>query len=141
MTDHLGLLARLEGMYRLAVEAPERWSETAAAEWATEAGVSPQDREAARQVRRAVRLSLKLAAFWRDPPPGAPSAPDDWTGRVDLALGSRAWRPLLEVARLGLATDPSPELFAEVKERFRLVHHGRWMEGVSYEEWLAAEAS
>jgi hypothetical protein len=56
---------------------------------------------------------------------------------VDIALGARAWRPTLELARLGLENAPSPELFAEVKKRFRVVYSERWMEDVDFATWLA----
>ncbi len=33
--------------------------------------------------------------------------------------------------------DQSAEVFAAMKERHRAVHFTEWMEGMSYEEWLA----
>ncbi len=90
----------------------------------------------AREVRRCLRAARQLRDFWLEPPSGVPSDAGDWRTRVDLALGIRAWRPLLAIAQAGLREAPSAELFAEAKARFREVHGERWMEGVSYEEWL-----
>ncbi len=139
MTDHLALLRVLDDVYRIAVTEPETWSEDAAARWATDALIEQPSRAVARHVRAVLRMSVKLAAFWREPPPGVPDD-GDWTARVDVAFGARAWRPLLEVARTGLEAHPDAELFEEVKERFRVVHNQRWMEGVGYEEWQAEHA-
>ncbi len=141
MTDHLALVHRLDDLYRTAVTAPGTWTEDAAAEWANEAFVEPPSREVARHVRAALRMSVKLAAFWRSPPDGVPDDAGDWSTRVDVAIGPRAWRPLLEVARAGLAERPDPDLFAEVKRRFRVVHSQHWMDGVGYEEWRTEHAT
>jgi hypothetical protein len=135
VTDYVGLVRSLDELYRTAAAEPASWSEGSAAEWASEVFVEPPPRPVARHVRAALRMSVKLAAFWRDPPAGVPADSGDWVTRVDLALGARAWRPLLEVARHGLDETPTEELFEEVKERFRVVHNQHWMDGIDYEEW------
>ena len=79
----------------------------------------------------------KLRTFWSDDAAPRPDDHGDWRARVDIALGARAWRPLLDLAMHGLETSPSPELYEVVKDRFAVVTSQRWMEGISYEEWLA----
>ena len=129
-------------MYETAVSFPEHWNESAAAEWAEELFVmrAPEP-EVLRHIRRAVRMSLKLAEFWRDPPESMTLDTGEWRARVDIALGARAWRPVLDTARIGLASSPTEELFTEAKNLFRVVHHSFWMEGVSYREWLESAQS
>ena len=126
----------VEDLYREAVGSPEDWTSERAAEWIQDAfPEGPPDREAARHLRRAMRTSIKLAEFWRDPDRTAPADPLDWRARIDIALGARAWRPLLDLARVGLERAPTEELFETVKELFPLVENDRWMDGVSYETW------
>jgi hypothetical protein len=36
----------------------------------------------------------------------------------------------------GLDRSPSPELFAEVGRRFRVVNGTPWLEGVTYDAWI-----
>lgn len=136
---HAELVRMVHDVYREAVSSPDSWSAARAAEWAEDAFVAdPPDRETAKHLRQVIRISVKLAEFWRDPAVTARVDRDDWRARVDIALGARAWRPVLELARAGLTTEASPELFDEVKALFRLVHNDRWMDGVSYDEWLEA---
>ena len=56
---------------------------------------------------------------------------------MDAALGAFGWEPQLDLVRWALDASPDPMTFDEVKTRFRAVHFTPWMEGVSYEEWLA----
>ncbi len=139
MTDYLALVHSLEELYRGAVVSPEDVTDARLGSWADDLFATPPGREVARHVRRAMRVSRKLAAFWRDPDAGVPSDAGDWSTRVDLAVGASGWRPVLEVARLGLEENPSRELYEEVGRLFRVVHHEVWMDGASYEEWLAAD--
>jgi hypothetical protein len=134
--DYISLLHRVEELYRSVVSEPEAWSDTALADWAADlAGGSPMPKPVAKAVRQSLRAAQKMQAFWIDAA-ATDTTPDDWRGRVDRVLGPRAWRPTLDVARIGLADAPSPELFEEVRGRFRVVHSDRWMEGVTFEEWL-----
>jgi len=96
----------------------------------------PVDKALAREVRRAARLAGRLARYWADPA-RVPGLPADWRQAVDAALGSTGWEPSLEVARLGLEQEPSPALFEEMRRRWPQVHFAPWMEGVTYQEWLA----
>ena len=81
-------------------------------------------------------MAQKLQGFWSTQQ-STVSDHDDWESKVDIALGPRAWRPLLDLARIGLSTAPSEELFEQVKVRFALVNSDRWMDGTSYEEWAS----
>ena len=133
MSDVVILLTRLDQLYADVVATPDHWNDEAFADWTADLASIPIERSQVRLVRRCVRAAQKLARFWReaDRPP-----PADWRSAVDVALGPPAWRPMLDLARLGLAEQPSEDLFEEVKRRFRVVHSNRWMEGVTYDEWL-----
>ncbi len=136
---YLGLLASVDDLYRAVVTEPEGWTEQAFADWAGDVlgDVADLPRPAHRELRRCLQAARKLRGFWASPQ--APSPGDgDWRSLVDVGLGARAWRPTLELARIGLDEVPDPELFDEVKNRFRVVHSERWMEGVDFAAWLAA---
>jgi hypothetical protein len=96
----------------------------------------PMDRRVAREVRRGVRSARKLQRFCAEE---RSITGEGWRSVVDEALGSTAWSPGLELARLGLEADPGEEVFEEVKARFRVVHFSPWMEGVDFAEWAAEE--
>lgn len=132
------LLARAEELYRDVVVSPEDWPPERVAEWADDAVADGEgfDRETAKLLRRVVRAAVRLGAFWGSGQEGLPDDHGDWRTRVDIAAGNRAWRPVLDLARHGLDVDPSPDLFASVKELFAVVTSQRWMEGVEYSEWL-----
>jgi hypothetical protein len=136
---YLGVLRAIEGLYEAVVTEPAAWGEQALADWAnealTDAGELPKD--AVKQIRRSLRAAEKLQSFWTDGR-SAVADHDDWRTRVDIALGARAWRPLLDLARIGLEHSPDPELYQEVKERFAVVTSDRWMDGVSFEQWQAS---
>jgi hypothetical protein len=137
-SSFLATIEAIEGLYRAVVEQPDAWGEQAFADWANErmasAGELPND--AVREIRRSLRAAQKLQAFWTD----RRSQVDDhgdWESKVDIALGPRAWRPLLDLARIGLEHAPSEEIFEQVRTRFSLVNSDRWMDGISYQEWAA----
>lgn len=132
------LVQRCDQLYESVVNEPVAWPDHRLSEWAQESFIDdPPDRQTRKQIRAVIRAAGKLRAFWSDD--GAPRPDDhgDWRSRVDIALGARAWRPLLELAMHGLETNPSPELYEVVKDRFAVVTSQRWMEGIGYEEWLA----
>lgn len=133
---YLGVLGAIEGLYEAVVTDPEAWGEQAFADWAGEAFVDAGElpKDAVKQIRRSMRAAEKLQRFWVGER-SAVSDHDDWRTRVDIALGARAWRPLLDLARIGLENAPDPELFEQVKERFAVVTSDRWMDGVSFEQW------
>ncbi len=137
--DALALVAAMDRLYESVAADPSRWHDAELAAWAADLhdDVGPLPRDWAREVRRVVRLAAKLGKQRREAGP----AGADWRGAVDVALGGRGWAPSLQIARLGLAAAPSPELFDLVRERFRVAHFTPWMEGVTYEEWLAGHAA
>ena len=137
MTRPLELAIAVDDLYRRAVEAPEQINEPAVAEWMADVADGVADRELAKSVRAAARRALKLARYWSDPARDVASL-GDWRNGVDEALGAVGWRPGLDIARRGLALAPDPELYDEVKSRFRMVNFVPWMEGVAYAEWFAA---
>ena len=132
----LAVLRSIEQLYEAVVDDPAGWGDQAFADWAADALQSAVElpKEAHREVRRSLRAAQKLQAFWASEG-SAVVTHDDWRTKVDIALGPRAWRPLLDLARIGLDTAPSEELFGQVKERFALVNSDRWMDGISFEDW------
>lgn len=88
-----------------------------------------------------LRAAQKLRTFWGNPPSSLPPDHGDFRTRVDIGLGVKAWRPLLAISQFGLHHSPGPDLYEDVKERFRVVFGERWMEGVGYDEWLAQGSS
>jgi len=135
--SYLSLLSSIDRLYESVVSDPAAWGDQAFSDWANDtlidAGSLPK--EAVREVRRCLRAARKLQVFWSSATDTAVTAGDDWRTRVDVALGPRAWRPALDLARIGLERAPSPELFDQVKQRFPVVNLDRWMEGVDYATW------
>jgi len=137
MAEHSSLLAQCEDLYAGVCLDGEMWPDPALADWLEGIAASMEvDRETGRELRRILRAAQKLRDFWLVPVPGRPPDHGDWKTRVDIGLGIRAWRPLLAIAQLGLARQPSQEGFEDVKERFRVVAGEHWMDGVSFEEWM-----
>jgi hypothetical protein len=127
----------MEHLYESVVMNPNVWNEQAFADWAGETLVDAAElpKEAIREIRRCLRSAQKLQTFWVAEQ-STVADHDDWRSRVDIALGPRAWRPTLDLARVGLDEAPSEELFLEVKERFAVVNSERWMDGIEYEDWI-----
>ena len=143
MSSAGSLLLAVDLLYESVVMEPEGWDEVAFADWVMTIGetTGPDDREARRHVRRAVRAALKLWEFWIGDGAKRYRNESDWRVRVDLALVPWAWRPTLELSRLSLDEDKNRESFALVRERFRLVHNQPWLDGVAYEEWHRDQVS
>lgn len=134
------LLREVELLYEGCVTDPERWGEQAFADWAEGIQhVEGLDKDSSRFVRRAMSASRKMVAFWIDA--GTSGAPDDWRSRVDVSLGARAWRPVLELAEAELQRTRSAEAFAVVSQLFPLVRNQPFMDGVDYDEWTATGPS
>ena len=133
---YLSTLRSIESLYEAVVNSPDNWGEQAFVDWANDTlGEAVElPREAIREVRRSLRSAQKLQAFWASSA-SAVSDHDDWRSKVDIALGPKAWRPTLDLARIGLDDSPCEEIFLEVKERFSVVNSERWMEGISFEDW------
>jgi hypothetical protein len=133
------LLRSIESLYEAVVVDPEAWGEQAFSDWATDTlvGAEALPKTAVREVRRSLRAAQKLQAFWAGDHSQV-SDHDDWRTRVDIALGARAWRPLLDLARIGLEECPDEGLYEQVKERFAVVTSDRWMDGISFDQWRAS---
>jgi hypothetical protein len=135
---HLAAIAAMDALFERVAGDPASCGDELLSAWLGDTLGSlepPVDKALAREVRKAARLAGRLARYWADPA-RAPRLPADWHQAVDAALGSTGWEPSLEVARLGLKQEPSPALFDEVACRWPQVHFARWMEGVTYQEWL-----
>jgi hypothetical protein len=135
---YLGAVHSIETLYESVVTNPAAWDQQAFADWANDAfgDAASVSKPAQREIRRALRAAQKLREFWSGEQ-STVSDHNDWRTRVDIALGARAWRPLLDLARIGLEEAPDEELFEQVKERFAVVTSDRWMDGISFEEWRA----
>jgi hypothetical protein len=139
MTAPLTVLRAVDRLYEAVVTEPDVWGPHTIADWAEELAATGLTKEQARAVRRCLRAAERLRDFWLGDRVAV--AAHDWRTRVDVALGARAWRPALELAQAGLDGDPSPELFAEVQERFRVVHSRPWLDGVDYETWRSSSGT
>ena len=136
MADYIGLIEQCEQLYADACFDGESLPDSALADWIDGIATSAEiDKGIARELRRVLRATQKLRDFWLAPASGRPPDHGDWRTRVDIGLGIKAWRPLLEIARIGLETKPSDELYGQVKDRFRVVSGEGWMEGITYEQW------
>lgn len=123
-------------LYEGVVTNPAAWTDQALADWADGVVTSEgMDREAAKYLRRVLTTATKLHRFWAaDARLSDPSI--GWESRVDIALGPRAWRPVLDLTMHDLDRDPDPTLFAIVSDLFRVVNNRPWLDGISYEDWL-----
>lgn len=131
----MSLLDEADGLYRTAVLEPDRWSDQTTADWAESLSMSGElDKATAKHLRRIVRVAEKLQRFWADDSRKA-DVTIDWKSRVDIALGVRAWRPVLDLGSHLLDEQPDQETFEAVAELFRVVNNAEWMEGMSYNEW------
>ncbi|MDP8957817.1 MAG: hypothetical protein M3N51_01125 [Actinomycetota bacterium] len=139
--DVLGFLEELDRMFEAAVMQPAQQGDEDLLSWGERLLVERHetarlDRAVPRSVRRAARSAVKLRRHWLDR--SGEDAAADWRSRVDEALGGRAWLPGLQLAQWGLEAEPSHQLFEEVQERFGWCYLRPWMEGVDFEEYLAA---
>ena len=125
----------LDDLYRRAVEDPDAVDDPLLVEWMEEAGEAVHgDREQAKVLRKAVRTARKLARYWVE---RGPAELPDWRNGVDEALGGRGWQSQLDLVMNELAARPDSELFETAKYLHRSVTFTEWMEGISYDEWLA----
>lgn len=124
-------------LYEGVVTQPDTWTDQALADWAeAAASVEGVDRTSAKSLRRVLNTGSKLRSFWMaDARVSDPSI--GWKSRVDIALGPKAWRPVLDLGLHDLDVSPDESTFEVVGEMFRVVNNRPWLEGVSYEEWLA----
>ena len=136
-----GLAEAVDGLYREVVMEPERWNESAFADWLETIGLNALaiDRDEAKLLRRAIRNAIKLQTFWLAADADRKGAERLWRARVDIAVGVPAWRPPLELAMKELYANPTPEGFDDVSMRFRVVNGTGWLEGTSFEAWHAEQ--
>lgn len=126
------LLSEVELLYEGCVMSPGRMGERALSDWADGVQhVEGIDKVSAKYVRRCMNAGRKLAAFWTDR-----DAPEDWRTGVDIALGARAWRPVLELAEYELEGSRSEAAFDVVAGLFPVVRNQPFLDGVDYAEWL-----
>lgn len=129
------VLDEVDQLFELAVISPGSLNDQMIHDWSDGVASGYEiDRLGAKYVRRCVNIARKLAAFWsaRDP---ALDDPPEWTSRVDLSLGVRAWRPQLELAQHLLETSGDEVTFDKVVELFRIVNNEPYLDGMSYEVW------
>jgi len=128
------LLDSVDALYRGVVTDPDAWNDQHLEDWALSvADSSTLDKTSARYVRRVLASARKLRTFWLSQADGLES---DWRSRVDLALGNRAWRPVLDLSMHELQNDPSYELFERTSDLFRSVHRELYLDGIGYQAFL-----
>lgn len=131
-----GLLGEVDTLFESAVTSPEDLTEQMISDWFEGIAVTTDlDKHTAKLLRRLVRTAQKLAAFW-----GSDSRADnpdlDWRTRVDIAMGPRAWRPVLDLSQHLLELEPTEEVYDSVSSLFRVVYGEKWLEGMSFDEWM-----
>ena len=129
------LVGEIELLYETVVMRPVGWNDQMLVDWAD--GISATadlDRELSKHLRRIARVAEKLQRFWIEDP-RRDDQTLDWRSRVDLSLGVRAWRPLLDMAMYELERRPSADDFDDVASLFRVVHGTEWLDGMSFDDW------
>ncbi|MCL1597671.1 MAG: hypothetical protein M3094_00695 [Actinomycetia bacterium] len=127
------LLDDVDRLYEGVVMDPDSWIEQRFVDW-SESVVSGGeiDREISRRLRRVMATARKLRAFWSD----GTDRPDlEWRSKVDIALGPRAWRPVMNLAMILLDSHPDEELFEHTAGLFRIVNNAPYLDGIGYEKW------
>ncbi|MFV2000336.1 MAG: hypothetical protein ACC654_08255 [Acidimicrobiia bacterium] len=128
------LLDSVDVLYRGVVSEPGEWNDQRFEDWANSLGESSAlDKASSKYVRRVMTSARKLRTFWLSQPG---SQEDDWRSRVDLALGNRAWRPVLDLSMHELEKDPSYELFERTSDLFRSVNHEPYLDGIGFDAFL-----
>jgi hypothetical protein len=130
-------VAAVESLYEAVVTDPERWNEQMFVDWMDTIDTDGSlTRAEAKFIRRALRVAETLRAFWFE----ARDRPDlGWESRVDLALGPKAWRPVLDLAESQLSTSRTEECFQDVVRLFPLVNGGGFLDGIDFDEWTQAQ--
>jgi hypothetical protein len=59
---------------------------------------------------------------------------------VDLAMGPRAWRPVLDLAEVRLHEVRSEEAFTDVVRLFPLVNSEEYLDGIEFEDWKKTQS-
>lgn len=130
------LLSDVDSLFEMAVMSPDALTERAITDWFDGVAATDElDKQSAKLVRRLVRTALRLSVFWQADLRVA-DVSLDWRTRVDIAMGPRAWRPVLDLALHLLEERPSEDVFEMVGDLFRIVNGEIWLEGASFEAWL-----
>ena len=132
----LSLALAIDDLYRDVVLDPDRWGDDAYAEWLESMAIDAHgiDRVAARSLRRAVRIAMKLQRFWSSPDAERYRRETSWEARVDIAVGVPAWRPGREKPGRELEAKPNEEGLDEVPRPLRVVNSAEWIVCVDNEE-------
>jgi hypothetical protein len=135
------VLDDIDRLYETAVTSPASLHDQMIQDW-TEAvsGNYVIDRLGAKYVRRCVTAARRLSSFWAAWDP-AMDSPQEWSARVDMALGVRAWRPQMELAQHLLDEDPNPTSYERAAQLFRVVNNQPYLDGMTYEAWREASHS
>jgi hypothetical protein len=133
-----GRVTAVEALYEAVATDPGSWTEQTFVDWADSVtSDGPLSKEEAKYLRRALRMAQTLRAFWAN----APARPDlGWESRVDLALGPRAWRPVLDLAESQLRTSRNEEAFTEVARLFPLVNGDEFLDGANFVDWRDSQS-
>lgn len=133
-----GRVTAVEALYEAVVTDPGSWNEQMFVDWSESVVADgPVSKDEAKYVRRALRMAQKLRVFWID----APVRRDlGWESRVDLALGPRAWRPVLDLAEAQLRNSRSEEAFTDVANLFPLVNGDKFLDGMNFDDWRDSQS-
>lgn len=127
------LLDEVDRLYDSVVSDPESWIEQRFIDWSDSISAGGEiDRDIAKRLRRIITTARKLQTFWH----GHVDRPDlAWRSKVDLALGPKAWRPVLDLAMFLLEAEPTEDLFDRAADLFRMVNNQPYLDGIDYEKW------
>lgn len=126
-------VAAVESLYEAVVTNPTRWNEQMFVDWTNTLDPDGSlSKVEAKYVRRALRVAQVLRIFWLE----TPDRPDlQWESKVDLALGPKAWRPVLDLAEVHLHDSRSEESFADVARLFPPVNGEDYLDGIGFDDW------
>ncbi len=127
------LLDDVDRLYEGVVSDPDTWIEQRFIDW-SESVVSGGeiDREISKHLRRVMVMARKLRAFWAD----HADRPDlEWRSKVDIALGPRAWRPVMTLSMALLESHAGEDLFDRTAGLFRIVNNAPYLDGIGYKKW------
>ena len=131
-------VAAVESLYEAVVTDPARWNEQMFVDWADAVDSDGSlTKLEAKYVRRALRVAQTLRSFWFE----TQSRPDiGWESQVDLALGPKAWRPILGLAEIQLNNSRNEECFQDVARLFPLVNSEDFLDGIDFDEWIQTQS-
>lgn len=131
-------VAAVEFLYEAVVTDPTAWNEQMFVDWVdtVDSGGS-LSRVEAKYIRHALRVAQKLRVFWLE----SQDRPDlGWESKVDLVLGPKAWRPVLDLSETQLASTQSEESFQDVVRLFPLVNNEEFLDGIDFDAWKQTQS-